>query len=290
MSASAKIFPVSQTTTPTNPSNDNPKKPTYLSRCIEDLSLSKVASCERKALFWNIIWHVSAVAFTTLAVGTFLAISVHVPIYAPFVGIGSLLLAASVVEWIKQFKQWSETAHNEGEKYRAIQREYTDLKGQTREAVQRMLSQMGITCDPSECLRLTPLLAQANYLEKKTLCWVGAKTRNAAKAIESPNIAMYRVLECEDQILNLKIQNAFVHAVLRKPDFCGTLKDLGNLAEFNYQDRLIRKALSNPTDLVNPNGNDLFTFYNLNLAPITSKDVETMTVADLGQRFFAAMT
>lgn len=292
----------SQTAILPSSSSTASSKTSYLNRCVEDLSQDKVASFERKATLWKIISVVSTVAFFALAIGAFIATSILAPISAPFVGIGAILLALPASQQVKKFLEWSQAAQNEAEKYKAIQRNYTDLNGRTPQQLGCLLSQMGIIWDripgmgiehPENLSRLNPLLAQAQYLEKQTEYWTNLREEHANKARQLPNatdpekkekmIERHLALICEDEALNFKIQNAFVNAVLRKSDFCGTLENLGTLAKINYEERTLGNALDDP------NANQIFTFNNRNLTPITFNDIKTMSVADLGQRIFAAM-
>jgi hypothetical protein len=275
----------------------------YLNRCVEDLSPDKVAHFEKKVQHWDTISIVSTVAFFALAIGAFIAASILAPVYAPFVGIGAILLALPASQKIKQFQEWSQAAQNEADKYKEIQRNYTDLTGQTPQELQRILLSIGIIWiqipgievqHPEYLSRLNPLLARAKYLEKQTEYWIHLRDQHANEARllqtdttdstkDKKAIARHLALKCEDDAMNFKIQSAFVNAVLRKSDFCGTLEDLGTLSKCNYEDRALGNALNDPTV------NQILTFNNRNLAPITFNDLKTLSVADLGQRIFAAM-
>jgi hypothetical protein len=299
--ATSVILSSSQTVTQPNTSTTN-QTISYLNRCVEDLSPDKVASFEKKAKRWHIISIISTVAFFTFAIGAFIATNILAPIYAPVAGISAILLALPGTQQVKKFQEWSGAAQSEAEKYKLIQRNYAKLTGRTPQQLQRILLQMGIIWNhipgiqiqhPENLSRLNPLLAQAKYLEKRTEYWMNLKDKHANKARLHPTttdsekneqaIARHLALQCEDEAVNLKIQNAFVNAVLRNPDFCGTLEDLGTLSKSNYEDRVLGNALNDPTV------NQIFTFNNRNLAPITFNDVKTKSVADLGQRIFAAM-
>jgi len=284
----------------TQPNSSSISRTPYLNRCVEDLSPNKVTDFERKANQWNIVAIASGVAFFALAIGAFIVTSILFPAYAPFVGIGALLFAIPAVQQIKKFQEWSQTAQDEAKKYKAIQHNYADLTGQTPEQLQHTLLQMGIIWNhipgiqfqhPENLSRLTPLIAQAKYLEKQTEYWMNLRDQHASAARTLPTdsgknektTSRHVALLCEEEAMNLKIQNAFVNAVLRKPDFNGTLEDLGTLTKYDYTDRALGNALGDPTV------NQILSFNNRNLAPFTFNDLKTMTVADLGQRIFAAM-
>jgi len=307
-----------QTTTPSHSSTTNQTKTSFLNRCIEDLSSDKVASFEKKANQWNTLYIVSTVAFFTLAVVVVLSIlpvaaliaaSIFVPANAHFAAMGVIavtgasLLDIPALRWSVQFQKWSLAAQNEAEKYQAIQHNYADLTARTPQELQRILSRMGIIWNhipgmeiqhPENLSRLNPLLAQARYLENQTEYCMSFRDKFGDEARHWQTIttdsakyekakARHLALLYEDEALNLRIQSAFVNAVLRKSDFCGTLEDLGALSKANYEDRTLGNALRDPTV------DQMLTFNDRNLAPITFNDVKTMSVEDLGQRIFAAM-
>lgn len=289
--------------TSTHPNLSSISKTPYLDRCVEDLSPNKVTHFEKKSNQWHILAIVSTVAFFALAIGAFIAMSILFPFYAPFAGIGAILLAIPAAQQVKKFQEWSQDAWNEAKKYKEIQHNYADLTGQTPQQLGCRLSQMGIIWyhipgmgiqHPENLKRLNPLLAQAKYLEEQTKYWMDFKEKYANEAqqisattdLAKAEKAMlgYRALSCEDEAINFKIQNAFVNAVLRKPDFKGTLADLGTLSKrSNYSGQSQGNTLNDPTV------NQILTFNNRNLAPISFNDVKTMSVANLGQRIFAAM-
>lgn len=270
---------------------------TYLNRCVEDLSPNKVSACQGKASQWNIIAVVSTVAFFALAIGAFVAAGILYPMYLPIAGISAILLSIPAVQQIQQFQAWSRAAQDEGDKYSAIQRTNADLARQTPANLQHLLIQNGIAwylipgmdiSHPERLKRLTPLLAQSKYLEDKTQHWMTKKTEqvNAARSAPTPDekaICRHLALQYEENAMDHKIQNAFVNAVLRNPDFNGTLENLGTLSKNRYPDRALGNALGDASV------NQVFSFNNRTLAPLTYNDIKTMSVSDLGQRFFAAM-
>jgi hypothetical protein len=288
----------SQTTTQLNSSTIGQTKTSFLNRCVEDFSPDKVANFEKKTTQWNIISIVSTVAFFALAIGAFIATSILTPAYVPVAGIAAILLAIPAVQQIKKFQDWSRAAQNEADKYKAIQSNYADLTGRTPQELQRILLQMGIIWSnisgmeiqhPENLSRLNPLLAQAKYLEKQTRHWMILRDRYVNEANQLPTSpdarqeSRHGALGCEDEAVKLKIENAFIYAVLLNPNFKGTLEDVATLSKIDYTDRALGNALNDPTV------NQILTFNNRNLAPITFDDIKTASVADLGRRIFAAM-
>src|SRR5690349_237355 len=113
--ASSVALTSSQSSTPSHSSSIS--NIPYLNRCIEDLSSDKVTHLEGKSNRWHIVSIVSTVAFFALAIGGFIAMSILFPAYAPFAGIGALLLAIPAVHQVQRFQEWSQDAWNEAKKY-----------------------------------------------------------------------------------------------------------------------------------------------------------------------------
>jgi hypothetical protein len=280
------ITPSSQNLT--HPSSATAQTKTYLNRCIEDLSADKVTRFEKKATRWKIAFVVSTVAFIALAIGAFIATSLLAVAYMPVAGLSAILLAMMAAPQIQKLKEWSQDATDEAVKYKRIQHHYADLTRQTPEQLQHLLAQMGIIGSQGNLTRLTPLLARAKYLEERTQYWTGLRDKdvNDATAAEQPkkNTLCYNALQNEDQALFAKILNAFTNAVLRNPDFKGSLADVATLSKNNYYDSILSNALGDPSS------NTVLTFKKGNLSPLSFNDVKTMDVPQLGQRIFTAMT
>lgn len=288
---------------PTTPQQAPPlaSKP-YLDRCVEDLSPSKVAQFEKTANWWSNIATIGTVAFFALAIGAFIATSILFPAYTPIAGIGALILAMPAASKSKELYDWSKVAHGQACKYRAIQNNYSNLTRQTPDQLQQLLMEKGIIWyqipgidiqHPENLTRLTPLLARAQYLEKQTQFWMELRdekingTRLFTQTTEEDKTRKARLhhlaLCCEDAAMDFKMKSAFVNAVLRKPDFKGTIENLGILSKSDYPSRMVGDALNDPT------ANQMLSFNNHNIAPLTFNDVKTLPVAALGQRIFTAM-
>ncbi len=296
---SSRTTPVTTTSqAPVTTSSTTPAT-TYLSRCIENLSPEKVANFQGEASKWRTIAIISTVAFFALAIGAFIATSILLPAYLPLAGIGSLLLAFPAAQQVQKFLGWAEEAQKEADKFSLIQREYTDLNAKDPIGLQRELLKMGIlwfqiqgmqVTQPERLSELNPLLAHAKYLEGQTEVWLGHRDNHAHEAMmqrgendQKKAQEQRYALRCEDAALNCKIKNAFYQAVLRKPAFTGTFDDLGALSKNGFEERMLGNGLGETT------ANNLFTFSNATIAPITYEQAKTMTVAELGQRFFTAM-
>jgi hypothetical protein len=267
---------------------------TYLNRCVEDLSPDKVKSFEKKVICWNVVSVVCTVAFFALAIGAFIATSVLATAYIPVAGISAILLAIPAVQQVQKFQKWSQEAKDEAEKYKRLQHHYADLKKQTPHHLQQLLIQKGIAWNsipgiqtPDQLARLNPLLAQSKYLEERTQHWMDLRDKyaNEAKTAEAEQKTglHYLALQYEEEALRVKIQNAFTCAILCNPDFKGSLDDVATLSKNTYNDSILASALNDTS------ANQMLTFKN-HLAPVSFNEVKTMSVSQLTQRIFSAMT
>ncbi len=248
----------------------------FLDRCIEDLSPTKIADCAKKAWKWNAISVICVVAFFALAIGGFIAASLLAPVWVPpVVAIGSLLLAMPATSKVKEFLEWAESAQGEAEKHKEIQRNFADLSGQPSESIQNILRQQGIFTPGSENLdRLKPLLAQSRYFENRTKVLMDLREDcDYTTMTFPPNLGKFY----EYEGIHCKIQNAFINAVLRNPEFRGTLETLGTLSKLEVN----KSEVKVPQEII--------TFKNRNITPISYEDAKSQSVAELGQRIFAAM-
>jgi hypothetical protein len=271
---------------------------TYRQRCMENLSLDKVTDLENQESKWNKLATISTVAFFALAIASFIATSVLLPAYLPLVGIGAITAAFLTVPQIQKFRSWAGEALQERSKYEEIQHQYAKLTAETPMELQRILLNMGIIWNhipgisdrqPEQLYGLTPILAHAKYLEAQTLALIEARDEavNEAQGITADRqMKAYKqqyALQCEDRALKSKIKNAFYQAVLRDPQFTGTFEGIGSLSKINVEERMLGNALNDAA------AGQLFAFSNNAIAPISYTDAKTMTVAQLGQRFFTAM-
>lgn len=270
---------------------------TYLNRCIKNLSPETVTCFQGEASKWRNAAIISTVAFFALAIGAFIATSILLPAYLPLAGIGSLLLAFPAAQQVQKFLAWAEEAQKEADKFRDLQYQYADFTAKSPVELQRELLKMGILWfqirgmqvqHPERLAELSPLLAHAKYLENETKLWMTKKDNHAREALHEADLQKKAqeqryALRCEDAALTCKIKNAFYHAVLRNPAFTGTFHNLGALSTNGFEERMLGNGLGETT------ANNLFTFSNSTVAPITYEQAKTMTVAELGQRFFTSM-
>lgn len=286
----------------TTANSSSPKS--FLSRCIEDLSPSKVSSLTIQSKLWLVAAGVTFVAYTGIAAAGFVIAGVLAPAYAPFVAIGALLLVAPVANFMKNLLLYADNSEKEANKYLAIQQHYKGLSIQTPLQIFANLRDRGINwiqipgqdlASPEKIATLNPLLAHAQFLDDKIQKELGLRDSLSleAKKLAIANFSENRsqiydlrnaALFAEDRAMETKVEAAFVNAVLRKGDHNGSLDDVASLTRIAYQERILANELNDSSGT-----NEFLTFKNRNLTPITFNDVKNMTVSDLGQRLFAAL-
>jgi len=290
----------------TTSSTASTAQPSFLQRCIEDLSPDKVSFWDTESTKYTIIAAVTFVAFSALAVSTFVTAGILFPVYLPFVGLGALFAAMPVASWVKNNLDYSVSSKNEANAYNAIQKNYADLSQKEPLAIQVDLISRGITwfqipgislAQPDAVKTLNPILAKAKHLddviqqrlkerddlsEEANQLAATDFTQNRKQIYDLRNSALF----AEDRALETKIQAAFVNAVLRKGDFNGNLEDLAAISNIAYNERILTNELNQGVSLSEHN---VLTFNNTNLVPITHAEIKRLTVAELGRRIVAAM-
>lgn len=276
----------------------------FLARSIKDLDSSKAGTYNMHSKLWLVAAGVTFVAFTALAAGAFFYAGLFLPTYVPFVGLGSLILAMPVANFVKNFLEYSEASRKEAQKYSTLLEHFEQQNKKTTPQLQNELLSRGILWhqipgiqqrDPEALTKLIPVLAQAKFLDDKIQEELDSKEKltTDARDLARANFAENRqkiydlrstALFIEDRALNTKVHAAFVNAVLRKSNYNGTLDDVASLTDVGYHERILGDALNDPTGV-----NTFITFKNRNISPITHADVKRMTVAELGQRFVAAL-
>lgn len=273
----------------------------FRGRCIEVLSPEKVSSMNLWSDVWSGVAVVSFVAFIALSAVAYIAAQILIPVYAPFVALTAIVLAIPGSSYVKKFNEWSEDYTKEALRLIGIQYHYRAMAFTKRPEFESMLQQRGIdwrqipgiTSEPNSLSELKPLLAHAMYLDEVIKKHFEDRDLHSAEAtkLTAENFSANRdkiselnskALYAEDRALEAKIDAAFVNAVLRKGDFNGDIATVAERISVPYFERIRGEALRQPTHPV-------ILFKNNNLRPITHSEVVSASVADLGQRFAAAM-
>lgn len=280
------------------PPNDN----SFLSRCIIDLDPSKLCTYKTHSTLWLVAAGVTFVAFTALAACAFFYAGMFLPAYVPFVGIGALVLAMPVANFVKNFLEYSEFARKEGVKFSTLQTNFEQVNAKTAQQLQNDLAARGIAwhqipgiSNPESLSKLTPILAHAKYLDDKMQEELAQKQELIQQAadLERANFSENRgkifdlrgaALLAEDSSLKTKVNAAFTNAVLRKSNYNGALEDIATVTDIVFPERLAAEALGETTHT-----SVFIQFKNRSITSISHADVKRMTIAELGQRLVTAL-
>ena len=285
-----------------NNSNSSTETPSsFRGRCIEVLSPEKVSSLNLWSDVWSGVAVVSFVAFIALSAVAYIAAQILFPIYAPFVALTAIVLAIPGSSYVKKFNEWSEGYTKEAHRLIGIQHHYRAMAITKPAEFEAMLQQRGIdwrqipgiSSQPNALSELKPLLAHAMYLDDVVKKHFEDKDLHSAEALKlaTENFSANRdkisdlrskALFAEERALEAKIDAAFVNAVLRKGDFNEDIETVAERISIPYFERIRGLALGQPAHPV-------ILFKNNSLRPITHSEVVSSSIADLGQRFAAAM-
>ena len=221
------------------------------------------------------------------------------PIYVPFITIGGAFVLKEVQKTHDQFEQFSKYAQERSEQLKEISRQYQALSNTTLLQLQNILQQRGIFWfmipgmlqNPGNLTSLIPLIARHNFWEehlqniemkKQDVLVEAGKMDNEGNHQEEVHDLRCEALEIEKMALEAKIKNSFINAVIRRPNYVGTLDDLGTFSILSGQERAIGNAVAAPCI------NHFFSFKS-NEAPITVDEVKKMKISDLAMRMLKAM-
>lgn len=275
---------------------------TYLQQCIEDLSPSNLSSLEWNSTLYRVASSATYVAFTVLAVGGIAAAAAFAPIYIPMIAISSILLLKFVQKGHDLLDEKADQARARAAQLKEIIRLHQQMSNMTLQQIQEALQQKGVQWfmipgmmfNPTNLETLKPLIARHSFwegyiqkLEEKKQNKIDEAAKAIAKNYADNKDTIYdlhcETLEIEKNILEAKVKNAFINAVLRRPDHIGTLDDLGSFSEVSGQERAMADAVSS-TSL-----NDFFKFKKSAIPTIKVDEVRRMTISDLAMRLIAAM-
>lgn len=274
----------------------------YLDRCIEEFNpsnaedaASKILWEDRKSTLWKVAAYASLVVFAILAVGAFITTGILFPVYIPIAGICTLLLLNPVHQFYKRFQSYADQSQGRADQFRSIENHFKDLTGKTSAELAQIVFQKGIVLNDAATLeQVKPLIARHLFWEDHTKKIDAQKQAELDKAqkLSNDNSIEHRqeiydirtiALELENRALECKVKNAFINAIIRRPDFAGTLTDVGEISPLLSQERILGQAAGDTSV------DQFFTFANKTIAPLSLNDVKRLSVAELGQRLFAAM-
>ena len=272
-----------------------PPEKTCLQRMTEYLDPERIQAEEDTASPWSFAAKVTAAFFSVVALGSVIATAVlfsHLIVPVTLGAVGMLGCAAIVSHL---FQDKAEEILEQIEEPKAVSAHLPAFAAPQQ--IQHYLTQNGIGNQrPEDLLRLKPLLAHHAYLHTLVEKHTGKAqehfqkaNRIAAETTLKPeqsfeiqkgllDVTFWRICsdDQESDALKAKIKMAFINAAILCPDYKDDLETIG----MNFNRNLFH--LGNPA-------NHIFIFKNRNLAPITVAELRQMRVAELGQRFAAAM-
>jgi hypothetical protein len=275
---------------------------TYLQQCVEDMDPSLLSSSEKKSTLWQVASIATLVAFTVLAVGGLALCAAYAPLYIPLVAITSAFLLKYAKQGAKTLESWSEQARGRAEQLKEISKHYQALSSASRQLVQQALLEKGVAwytipgmaLNPAGVDTLKPLIARHTFwenrvkkLEEEKSGKLTEATKLAAKNYEANKDTIYELrseaLEVEKIALESKVKNAFINAVIRRPDFKGTLEDMGTFSPMSGQERAIANGTSPAS------ATEFFTFKDGRTPTIAIDEVRRMGITDLAMRLISGM-
>ena len=258
----------------------------YLNRTAEMLKPEAINSFSKKHTAWKVAAIVTTVALSVLAVAilaasiALTATGVFSPVAIPIgilVSIGLGTLAAFIGT-----KFWRNSENNKAqlEVCKELPRYYEPLKNLTPDQIRDNLIEKGllerqIPDNPEDLRALTPLIARQDMLQARIERLETEREAQTAATRGTSNRSSHPVLdlELEDEILRAKVEAAFVNAMLRMPNFSGEPKDLFYI----LKDSLIKKH------------SNYLHFKVGQIHPTRMEEMQNLTIAEHGQRIFAAM-
>jgi hypothetical protein len=268
---------------------------TYLQRMTESLDPQRIQAEEDIASRWSFAAKATAVFFSVLSLGGVIATAVlfsHLIVPVTLGAVG-LLGCAAIASHLLQ-NEADEILEQVAEP-KAISAHLPAFS--EPQQIQQYLAQNGIGNQrPEDLLRLKPVIAYHQYqhtlFEKHTRqaqenCQKANRIAAETAAKPEPNLELQKDLlnatfnricsDCQESLaLQAKMKMAFITAAIVRPNYTGDLETIGMDFNLNFF------HIGNPA-------NHIFIFKNRNLAPITVAELRQMRVAELGQRFAAAM-
>lgn len=297
MTSTALSPVVTQFATTSNAASVQPKK--FLDLCIEQLDPSVANTLESDSYWKDVAGKaaiVGSIALSALYIGGLVALGTYAPIYLAISGcisiahIGIVVLAVMVTEYVEEkLIQPSQADADRAKDLKVINCHYQVLTGFTLEALQAILlkdsidwkSIPGMSQNPENLHTLKPLIAFHQFWEVRiqNLKHEKQNTLQAAQDLTTANYDDNReeidtlrsqALELERSVLESKVKDAFILAVIRQPTTTKTLDDIGYFSKFTQKERAIGNALSDAR--VNH-----FFIFNTAIAPITANEVLAST-------------
>lgn len=273
----------------------------YLDRCVEQLDPSVASSREWCAFWYRVAATATAVAFTALAVGVFVATGVFAPVYIPIAAIGAFAASQIVLEFCKKLFTTADLINERADKLKKIKFTYDSLASATQGQLVAKLNGFGdglgefAQDNPDSLTAAKALIARYDFWRERSVACekLEADFLNDATRLSKDNYYSHRfpinqfredAITLHRQSLINKVRSAFVLTMLQSPQTKGMLESFGDFAPITPLEQLLGKYAED--DKVD----ELFIFKNKRVIPITIKDAETKSSFDLSKHLLAAVS
>ncbi len=278
----------------------NASETMLLQKITERLDPAQIQHYENTAFGFSSAAKATAIFFSVASLGGFIATVILLPHLIIPVAIGAFTLLACTAIVSRVLQTVSDLAQNTADESKEIQAFQTRLR--TPLDVRNSLILKGIQWNSisgvqneADLLRLTPLIAlhdkidadiakderanqekvyEANRLALEITRDEGSNCIELSKKAVDYVFRRAEATEVEADALSKKIEAGFINALIRRPEYTGTIDRFG-------------------LDFTHPPSNHpasyAFAFKNHNLAPITFQELRAIRVGQLGLRFAAAM-
>ena len=299
---------------PPAPPSIQPRPSTYLHCRAEELKTPEItakliAGHEFDSRLWKGVAIATLVAFTVLAVGTFVAVGLFAPAYLPIVAITAYYFATLVAERFKGFEYDASLAEDKAFRMRGIAQEFNALPDDAR-VIGHQLTLMRVPGAEtlSNPTQFRPLIAHHNHWIKQQEGYnsiAAARLSEAARLNDAAAAAQkekersellgrvsnlrLEALIAEDSALIAKIRAAFNHAAIQRPEFAGDFESLAmcDPSSFKGREALADQAVAQHFN--DPTADYFVVFKNRNIQPITRAELNNDPVRLVAERFAQAM-
>ena len=274
-------------------------KTTYLDRSVSLIDLKTAANHDWKQTLWTTASYVTLIAFYALAVSTFVTVGLFAPIYLP---IAAFTAFCSISPALQMFLKFQKIAEHEGrlaQQSRDFVEEHKKLPT-TTSGLSTKLETMGIeqhqikgVAATDDLTKLTPLIAQYEYWRKEidNQNNLAERMADAAQKVifdEPDNVGQsneYRLgaIEHRERALKAKIHAAFIHAVIRNPQFTGEMSDLCTIKQISFEERALGDLFRDPK------ADEFLIFNKSGVSPVTMSEMNDIADNSLAQRMSLAM-
>lgn len=257
---------------------------TFIEHCNDQLQPEVIESLKRKALLHKVAAAATFVAYTVLAVSAFVATGILAPAYLPIAGICAMLFANKFVQYAQDHLNAGKQCSASAKQLNEIKRHYEALASATAPELHAKFTEMGLNVATYPHLLqqpevFKPLIARHEFWKnyrtaleqkKQTKCQEARElgTQNFLKN----RLEIYRkhteALDLDRRILEAKVKQAFIIAVIRYPAMRGTFESHFEFSRLANHERVISNALG---DI-----NDAFYAFKHSTSPTRYESIETV--------------